>query len=136
MPTVNEKGLEARLSPHFGSAPFFTVVDTETGEAAVIANGHAQHEHGHCMPARALEGQGIGAIVCRGLGRRALMKLKGQGMDVLVTEAWTVADALEAYRGGQAVPMTEQQACAGHGHGEGHGHGHGHSHSHGPVRLH
>lgn len=120
MPTVNDAGLNARLSPHFGSAPWFTVVDSDTGEARAVANGPAQREHGRCTPARELAGQGISAVVCRGLGRGALLNLKGQGMDVLVTDAWSVEAALEAYRAGTLRPLTEEAACVGGHHGHGH----------------
>ncbi len=122
IPTVSEAGLSARLSPHFGSAPWFTVVDSETGATSAIENEHARHEHGQCAPTRSLEGKGIGVVVCRGLGRRALMNLEGQGMQVLVTEEWTVAGALEAYRAGSLPRLDPASACAGHEHAHGGGH--------------
>lgn len=122
MPTVSEGGLGARLSPHFGSAPWFTVVDSETGETTVIGNARASHEHGCCTPVRELEGQEIGVVICRGLGRRALENLRSQGMDVLVTEEWTVAAVVESYRAGTLEPMALAAACAGGSHGHGHAH--------------
>lgn len=123
MPTINETGLGARLSPHFGSAPYHTIVDSETGEASTIVNEHARHEHGQCQPAKGLEGRGIAAVVCRGLGRRALGALNAAGMEVLVTDEWTVAGALEAFRKGTLAPLSADLACEGGGHGVGHGHG-------------
>lgn len=119
MPTVNERGLTARLSPHFGSAPYQTLIDTDTREAAVLVNEHAQHEHGRCSPLKGLEGRAIDAVVCRGLGLRALGALNMAGIQVLVTERWTVADALEEFRKGRLAFMTPEAACEGGGHGHG-----------------
>lgn len=116
IPTTTDRGTGSRLSPHFGSAPFFALVDSATGETITIANGHARHEHGRCEPTRSLEGQGVDAVVCRGLGHRALGRLGAGGIPVLATEAWTVAKALEAFRTGTLRPLTPEEACAG-GHG-------------------
>ncbi len=115
IPTVDERGLDARLSPHFGSAPYHTLVESDTGRVSVLVNEHARHEHGHCQPAKGLEGHGIGAVVCRGLGRRALAALGGIGIEVLVTDAWTVAQALEAFRADALQPMDPDAACMGRG---------------------
>ncbi len=123
MPTVNEGGLAARLSPHFGSAPYHTLIESETGEASVLVNEHARHEHGRCDPAKGLEGRGIGAVVCRGLGLRALSALNAAGMEVLVTDEWTVAGALDAFRKGALTPMSADLACEGGRHAHGHDHG-------------
>jgi predicted Fe-Mo cluster-binding NifX family protein len=116
IPTTDDSGLRSRLSPHFGSAPYFTIVDTETNEGTVIVNDHAKHEHGRCDPVRSIADQSIDAAICRGLGRRALERLRGHGVSVMVTEAWTVSAALEAYRTGKLRPMQPDEACAGHRH--------------------
>lgn len=122
LPTTDDRRLTARLSPHFGSAPCFTVVDTASGSVEVVVNDHAAHEHGRCDPLKGLQGSDLDAVVCRGLGRRALMRLQGAGIPVLVTDAFTVADALAEFHAGTLRAMQEDEACAG-----GHGHGHGHA---------
>lgn len=122
IPSTNEAGLDARVSPHFGSAPWYTLVDTETGAVEPLANAHARHEHGQCQPTRGLEGLGIGAVVCRGLGGRALARLEAAGMAVFVTEAFTVGAAVEAFREGRVARMTAAEACQDHGGHHEHGH--------------
>lgn len=130
LPTTDEQGLDARLSPHFGSAPCFTLVDSATGRVEVVMNDHARHEHGRCDPTAELSGRNVDAVVCRGLGRRALERLHGLGLTVLVTESATVLEALAAFHGGALRALTEEEACGGgHGHGQSHGHGHDHAHS-------
>jgi predicted Fe-Mo cluster-binding NifX family protein len=113
LPTVNEQGLTGRLSPHFGSAPFFTVVDTETNAVEVVSNGHAQHEHGTCMPTAALAARDVDAVACRGLGRHAFAALEASGIAVYWTEEWGVAGALEAFRAGRLARMVSEQVCHG-----------------------
>ncbi len=128
MPTINERGLTARLSPHFGSAPYHTFIESDTGEASVLVNEHARHEHGRCDPLKGLMGRGVDAVVCRGLGLRALSALNGAGIQVLVTDRWTVGDALEVFREGGLTSMSPEAACEGGGHSHGHGNGHWQSH--------
>lgn len=123
LPTIDGSGLPGRLSPHFGSAPFFTLVDTASGLVEAWSNAHEHHEHGRCNPAMGLVGRNLDAVVCRGLGRRALQRLLDAGIPVLVTEAWTVAGALEAFHAGELRTMSDEEACAGHDHGHAEGHG-------------
>ena len=123
LPTVDPSGLSSRLSPHFGSAPFFTLVDTASGLVEAWSNAHEHHEHGRCNPAMGLVGRNLDAVVCRGLGRRALQRLADAGIPVLVTEGWTVAGALEAFHAGELRAMSDEEACAGHDHGHAEGHG-------------
>jgi len=115
LPCVNDRGLDARLSPHFGSAPYFTVVDGETGAVEVTANAHAVHDHGSCNPAGALVGLGVDVVVCRGLGGRALALLEQQGITVYRTEDWAAADAVNAFRVHRLPVMTLAHSCQ-HGH--------------------
>ena len=41
IPVVEDKGLQSRVSAHFGSAPAFMIVDTESGACRAIANTDA-----------------------------------------------------------------------------------------------
>jgi predicted Fe-Mo cluster-binding NifX family protein len=122
-PTTDPRGMASRLSPHFGSAPWFTFIDTGSGRVEVQANPHARHEPGRCGPTAGLKERGVDAVVCRGLGQRAFARLREMGLAVWVTEAWIVSEAVEALKANAVRPMTDEEACAG-GHGHGHGHGH------------
>lgn len=113
IPTTEETGLDARLSPHFGSAPFYTVADTASRSLSVLVNDHARHAHGQCEPTRSLTTQGIEAVVCRGLGRRALTGLRELGISVLITEAHTVGQALKDFDARKLHPLAEEDACGG-----------------------
>jgi predicted Fe-Mo cluster-binding NifX family protein len=41
IPTNGSAGLEDTVFDHFGSAPFFTLFDSETGEVTVLENRNA-----------------------------------------------------------------------------------------------
>lgn len=135
IPTMNERGLEAPLSAHFGSAPYYTVVETETGSVQVSANPRAEHEHGHCEPVAGIADLAPDVVVCMGLGRRALDRLQTAGIQVCVARATQVSEAVAQFQSGQLAPFTVDGTCCG-GHGHGHGHDHGHAGHGGPVHIH
>jgi predicted Fe-Mo cluster-binding NifX family protein len=119
IPTHTDEGMVAAVAGHLGRAPFLTLVDTESGEVAVLAN--APHGEGHCHPTGPLEGRGVEAILCSGVGRRAVAALEGAGIRVLVTQAQRVDEAVEALRNGAVRLLAVSEACGGH-HGEAGGH--------------
>ena len=124
IPTMDDKGLEGMLSDHFGSAPFFTIVDTESGEVETLQNGGSDHAHGACMPLEFLGAQTVDALCCRGLGRRTLAKLQAVGVQVFVTLEGDVEKTLAAFKEGKMRQMSADEACQGHsGGGSGHSHG-------------
>ena len=112
IPTHGDEGLRAEVAGHLGRAPFLTLVDTESGALAVIAN--APHRGGQCQPAAPLEGRGVDAVVCSGVGRRALSTLETAGIRVLTTPASRVDEVLESFRAGALREMSAREACAGH----------------------
>jgi predicted Fe-Mo cluster-binding NifX family protein len=126
IPTTDDAGLDSQPFGHFGSAPYFTLVDVDAEKVEVLNNGNQHHAHGTCHPLRQLGGYGIGAVVCRGLGRRAIASLEANGIDVLITGESTVRGVVEAFRSGRLRKMSPAEACAGHGHGAGGCGHHGH----------
>ena len=119
IPTHGDEGLGAEVAGHWGRAPFLTLVDTESGEVDILAN--APHGEGHCHPTGPLEGRGVEAILCSGVGRRAVAALGEAGIRVLVTQAQRVDEAVEALRNGAVRVLGVSEACGGR-HGETDGH--------------
>jgi predicted Fe-Mo cluster-binding NifX family protein len=126
IPTMDDRGLEGKVSGHFGSAPFFTLVDTESGACETISKGAHGHEHGACDPVDLLTAHNLDAVVCRGMGRGAIMKLGQAGLNVLVAESENVSEVVAAARSGSLRPLSAQDACASHQHGHDHGQGGSH----------
>ncbi len=134
IPTLDDRGVEGTPSDHFGSAPFFTFVDTETGDLETSRNGGAHHVHGACRPLDFLGTRTVDAVICRGLGRGAFSRLAAGGVKVYQTLEADVGKTVQAFKEGRLRALTSEEACHGHAHGGGdHGaHGHG-GHVHGGV---
>jgi predicted Fe-Mo cluster-binding NifX family protein len=116
IPVIEDRGLESRVSGHFGSAPAFMIVDTESLVCRAIGNTNEHHAHGMCQPLAALAGEAVDGIVVGGIGMGALMKLQAAGITVFRAEHPTVAEAVSAYKAGRLQTVGHDGACAGHQH--------------------
>lgn len=123
IPTLEAKGLESFPDAHFGSAPYFVLHDTATGQMKILINHNDHHEHGACQPLKALAGQAVDAILVGGIGARAFARLSAAGTRVFQAQGGTIRDNLTALQQGQLREFTPETACHGHGHGRGHHHG-------------
>jgi predicted Fe-Mo cluster-binding NifX family protein len=120
IPTHEDNGLSSTVCEHFGSAPWYVIVDSDTGASRAIANaGHPARSHGACTPLAALRGQAIDALVVGGIGAGALARLDEAGIAVYRADAATVAQLVRRCEAGQLARMSPGLACAGHGHPHG-----------------
>lgn len=146
IPIRDNRGLHSKVFPHFGAAPRFLVVDTDTGSCRAVENTSRRRPHGRCWPMEVFAGERVDAVVVRGIGAGALSKLQDAGVTVYHADQPIVEDAVVAAKAGALAPATAEHAHAharqrhGHGHdgdhdehGRGHGCGHGRSmrHRHG-----
>jgi predicted Fe-Mo cluster-binding NifX family protein len=122
VPTGNDAGIDAPVHPHFGSAPYFSLLDTDTGGVEVLDNHDLPHEHGHCHPVGQLTGVDLDAVVVRGMGRGALARLTEAGIQVLVTDAPTLRHVLTSLRAGDLRALDPEAVCRGHAHAGSHNH--------------
>jgi predicted Fe-Mo cluster-binding NifX family protein len=123
IPIAADQGLDSPVSGHFGSAPCFAIIDSESRAFRVIVNANQHHGHGGCQPLAAIAGQDVGAVVVGGIGAGALSRLQAAGVRVLKADCRTIAEALAAFNGGTLTEMTPASSCAGHDHAApGHGH--------------
>ncbi len=129
IPVLKDEGLQSRLSAHFGSAPMFLLLDTDTNQTTAVRNDNAHHAHGMCHPLGILAGHPVDAVVVGGIGMGALNKLKAANIRVYQSSLRTVAETLTAFQAGSLPEVDTSAACAAHGPGR---HGHGQHHGHGP----
>lgn len=115
IPTETNEGKEARVYGHFGSAPYFTIVDTEKDAVEVIDNANQHHAHGMCQPMNALAGKQIDAVVTGGMGARAVQRLNEGGIRAYRAIPGTVADLVGQFTQGGLEEITINNACAQHG---------------------
>jgi predicted Fe-Mo cluster-binding NifX family protein len=119
-PVESNNGLESAVFGHFGSAPMFMVVNTETLEVTEISNQDLHHAHGSCSPLQALGGCQVDAIVVVGIGAGALMGLNRAGLKVYQAQGATIAVNLAWMAQVELPELKPGQTCGGHGHGCGH----------------
>ena len=115
IPTETNEGKAAKAYSHFGSAPYFTIVDTEKDTVEIINNANQHHSHGMCQPMNALIGKKIDAVVTGGMGGRAVQKLNEGGIKAYRAIPGTVSDIVIQFTKGGLEEITVTNACAQHG---------------------
>ncbi len=120
VPSADDKGMDSMAYGHFGSAPYFIMVDLQSGAAKSVANANQHHAHGACNPLAALGDSSVSAVLVGGIGRRAVEGLNSLGIKVFRSVEGTVRDNIAAMQKGALVELTVHNACGGHGNGCGH----------------
>ncbi len=113
-PTEINNGSESIVFNHFGSANFFIIVDSETGDIEVVLNQDLNHQHGKCQPMKALGGKNVDAVVVGGIGGTAMTKLKNGGAKIYKSIEGTVTDNLAQFKEGSLVEFMPFDVCGGH----------------------
>jgi len=113
-PTSEDEGLQSLVYGHFGSAPFFVVVDAETDEISVLDNQDLGHTHGNCQPLQALGRTSVDAVVVGGIGGGALRKLYDADIKTYRAVEGTVSDNLSLLKADKLPPFTMDDTCQGH----------------------
>ena len=114
IPVVEDKGLKSRLCGHFGSAPYFMLVDLENGTRKCIANQSPQHDRGIGHPLASLQMEPVEGIVVAAIDRGALSRLDAAGIRVFLAQGPTLDEVIAAYRSG-ALPEATPARARGHG---------------------
>jgi predicted Fe-Mo cluster-binding NifX family protein len=113
-PVQKDEGLDSAVYNHFGSAPVFMVVDTDTNSIASISNRDQHHMHGACNPMKALDNQSVDAIVVGGIGAGALTRLNQMGIRVHRSQAATIRENVALFSSQRLPVLTLQGCCGGH----------------------
>ncbi|EMR74635.1 hypothetical protein MBGDF03_00559 [Thermoplasmatales archaeon SCGC AB-540-F20] len=125
IPTMGENGLDNQVGEHFGRVPTYTIVDLDTNEVKVIENT-SEHMGGQGYPPEIMAKEGVNAMVCRGLGRRAIMMFEELGIDVYIGASGTVKDVIEAFKQDRLQKANVDNACGQHAFRDEHHQGHCH----------
>ncbi|HAM49843.1 MAG TPA: diguanylate cyclase [Nitrospiraceae bacterium] len=113
-PTEKLQELDSTVNDHFGSAPGFVIVDTDSDTIEEIKNGDEHHAHGMCQPLKALGGRRVDAIAVGGIGMGALMKLQAQGIRVFRAVEGTVGQNVQFAREKVLPEFDPRFTCAGY----------------------
>jgi predicted Fe-Mo cluster-binding NifX family protein len=114
IPTETQDGKQAQVYAHFGSAPYFTIYDTEKDTVEIINNANEHHSHGMCHPMASLTGKNIDAVVCGGMGARAVQNLNEGGVKTYRAVPGTVADIIGQFSKGGLEEITIANSCIQH----------------------
>ena len=114
IPTETTSGRDSNVSEHFGSSPFFTIYDDATDTFDTVANSNQHHAHGSCHPISMLGENRVDAVVCRGMGARAVLGLKEAGTKVYVSKAGTVDEAIKNFDAKALTELTVEGSCKRH----------------------
>jgi len=109
IPAEDGNGLNARLSEHFGRAPYFIIVELEDGNISnvqVVPN-ESEHFGGFGRPPDRILQFMPNAVITYGMGPRALSIFQEARIAVLKANADTVKDVVEAYRQDKLEELTE-----------------------------
>lgn len=110
IPAEDGKGLDARLSEHFGKAPYFVVVELdENGNVSNVQTipNVGEHFGGSGRPSDNILLLRPNALITYGIGPRALRIFQDAGVAVLRANAGTVKEVVEAYRQDKLEELTE-----------------------------
>jgi predicted Fe-Mo cluster-binding NifX family protein len=114
IPVAEDRGLQSPVYGHFGSAPLFVEVDTESLSVEALSNQDHAHVHGACNPMKAIAGRPLNAVLVGGIGPGALMGLRQAGIAVFLAPEGTVEDAIRLFNAGELPELKGRSTCGGH----------------------
>ena len=114
IPIEENCGVESLVYGHFGSAPVFILVDSDTMSVESLGNRDQAHVHGQCSPMEALAGTSPDAVIVGGIGAGALRGLHAAGIKVYRCGGGTVAQAIGQLKAGELPEIDEDATCTGH----------------------
>jgi len=114
-PVSKADGIESEVHGHFGSAPQFVLVDSDTNNITTIINKDKHHVHGTCNPLKALNNHKVDALVVSGIGVGALSRLSHLGIKVFKAKALTIKENIALLKAHTLPEFTLQHCCSGHG---------------------
>lgn len=115
IPTLDNLGFDSRVSPHFGQAAWFAIVDDESNSVEFVSNS-GKHHGGSMTPAELIMQQNVQTVICGGLGVKAVRLLAAANICVYRDAAGTIQETLDAYHADRLPLASDANACQGHHH--------------------
>jgi len=110
IPTIDNGGLNARVSEHFGRAPYFTVVDLDEKGNVVSVNtveNTGEHFGGRGRAKDQILTLNPTAVIVYDMGPRALTGFQEARVAVLRANTEIVKDLISAYKEDKLEELTE-----------------------------
>jgi len=110
IPVEDANGLNAKLSQHFGRAPYFAAVELDENGKVLnlqMVPNKSEHFGGMGKPPEIIMSLKPNAVITYGMGFRALNMFQSANVAVLQTSKDFVKDVIEAYNRDELVELTE-----------------------------
>ncbi len=101
-------GLESRVYEHFGSAPLFLIVDSESYDFQAVPNRRGGNG---CHQWTSLLAQGCRGVVVEGIGKNAFEQLREAGVAIYRGCGMKIADALAMLRSHRLQELDGPMEC-------------------------
>ena len=105
-PVIADAGIESMIYGHFASAPFFVIIDTDTGQSSLIANCDSDNPYAGCNPFSALRGQQLDGIIVGGIGDDSVRVMNMCGFTVYQAASLSVSENATLFTT-NALPVVE-----------------------------
>ncbi len=110
VPSSDDSGLDSQVFPHFGRCPFYTLMDTESGEVSILPN-KSSHFGGSKSPPELLLEEGVSVLICGDLGRKAIALFRDAGIGVYIGAKGSVKEGIEAWKNGGLEKPLDGYTC-------------------------
>ncbi|AAB85666.1 conserved protein [Methanothermobacter thermautotrophicus str. Delta H] len=100
IPVMEERGMDSKVSEHFGKTPLFAFYDDEVNELEIIKI-EGRHTGGRLTPAEIVVNSDADLLICTNMGSKAINLLRTHGVDVLMGARGTVAETLNLLKKGE-----------------------------------
>jgi len=110
IPVEDATGLNARLSQHFGRAPYFAVVELDENGKVLnlqMVPNKSEHFGGMGKPPEILMSLRPNAVITYGMGPRAINMFQNANIAVLQANKFIVEEIIDAYNREELVELTE-----------------------------
>ncbi len=110
IPVLEQAGETSRLSPHFGRAPFFAIIELMEGGqigSMEFAPNRSEHFGGQGHPPDILLSLSPNTVITFGMGPRALRRFQAEGVAVMRATSEYLGEVLAAFRNNQLMELTE-----------------------------
>ncbi|OPX23757.1 MAG: hypothetical protein B1H03_00600 [Planctomycetales bacterium 4484_113] len=97
-------GLDAKVSPRFGHAPYYLIVEPETMEFRALP-GVGEDEAS--PPVAQFATEGLTTVITANIGPGAYADIQASGLRAYICRGMTVREAVEKVRSGEIVPAAE-----------------------------
>lgn len=101
IPSSGTPALKKVVHAHVATAPYFLVLDTDSGVFEEVPNPNRESKGGGINPVGVVRDLKVDVLICAGLGQWALELIEAGGTKVFLAHGGTVESAIEDFKSGK-----------------------------------